>query len=235
MKSLKYIFLVLLCSLAAAPGRSEVPVSSSEKTPETRTEKPARRLKGEFKGHPIATPPETESEQKPEPPKTAAKKASADKKAAGKSKEGGSEKPLVLDNAMVAGDSRHAGGKGEAPRPASDSSGAPPPAPVTAAAPVDLNGNGEAYWRARAAQLREALARARQTLETAELEEKREENDFYAWDDGQYRDNVIKPAWDRSKEETARAREALAAAQKSLDDLEDDARKAGAYPGWIRE
>ena len=232
MKRLNYIFLVLLCSLAAAPGRSEEPVSSSEKTPETRTEKPPRRLKGEFKGHPIAAPPETESERKPEPPKTPPKKASADKKAAGKSKEAGPEKPLVLDNAMVGGDSRRAAGKGEAPRPAS---AAPPPAPVTVAAPVDLNGNGEAYWRARAAQLREALARARQTLETAQLEEKREENDFYAWDDGQYRDNVIKPAWDRSKEETARAREALAAAQKSLDELEDDARKAGAYPGWIRE
>ena len=77
--------------------------SSSENAPETRTEKPARRLKGEFKGHPIAAPPETEAERKPEPPKTAAKKASAEKKAAGKSKEAGPEKPLVLDNATGRG------------------------------------------------------------------------------------------------------------------------------------
>ncbi len=142
---------------------------------------------------------------------------------------------------MVGADSRRSGAKGESPRPAAaapssaPSSAAPPPSAVTPAVPVDLNGNGEAYWRARAAQLREGLARAQQTLEAAQLEEKREENDFYAWDDGQYRDNVIKPAWDRSKEETVRAQEALVTAQKSVDELEDDARKAGAYPGWIRE
>jgi hypothetical protein len=137
---------------------------------------------------------------------------------------------------MVGADSRRAAVKGESARPAAAApSVAPPPAAVTAAVPVDLNGNGETYWRGRATQLREGLARARQTVEAAQLEEKREENDFYSWDDGQYRDNVIKPAWDRSKEETSRAQEALVAAQKSLDDLEDDARKAGAYPGWIRE
>ena len=32
--------------------------------------------------------------------------------------------------------------------------------------------------------------------------------------------------------ETARA--ALAAARKAVDDLEDDARRAGALPGWVR-
>lgn len=232
MNNLKFYLPLLLLSVAA-PGRCEDPASSAEKAPETRTEKPARRLKGEFKGHPIAAPPESE---KPESPKPVARKQSAERKP-GKPKESGAEKPLVLDNAMVGADSRRSIGKGATtPRPAPESpSAAPPPAQVTAAAPVDLNGNGEAYWRARAAQLREALAQARQTLEAAQLEEKREENDFYSWDDGQYRDNVIKPAWDRSKEETTKAQETLVTAQKSVDELEDDARKAGAYPGWIRE
>jgi len=91
------------------------------------------------------------------------------------------------------------------------------------------------YWHAKAMQLRDRLVQAQQTLEAAQLEEKREENDFYAWDDGQYRDNVIKPAWDKNKEETARAQDELTAAKKAVDEFEDDARKAGAYPGWIRE
>jgi len=233
MNNLKYC-LPLFLLLVGLPGRCEEPASSTEKPPETRTEKPARRLKGEFKGHPIAVASDSEGERKPERPKPASRKQPAEKKPSGKPK--GPEKPLVLDNAMVGADSRRATGKGESARPAASAlPAAPPPAAVTAAAPVDLNGNGEAYWRARAAQLREAVALARQTLESARLEEKREENDFYSWDDGQYRDNVIKPAWDRSKEETVRAEETLSAAQKSVDDLEDDARKAGAYPGWIRE
>jgi hypothetical protein len=61
------------------------------------------------------------------------------------------------------------------------------------------------------------------------------ENDFYAWDDGQYRDRVIKPAWDRSKSELADAKNELVEAEKDLADLPEKARQAGAMPGWIRE
>jgi hypothetical protein len=99
---------------------------------------------------------------------------------------------------------------------------------------LDLQGHDEAYWRAKAAAVRDAVAKATDALAAAEAEEKREENDFYAWDDGQYRDNVIKPAWDRAKAETEKARADLEAARKQLDGLEDEARRAGAFPGWIR-
>ena len=61
------------------------------------------------------------------------------------------------------------------------------------------------------------------------------ENDFYAWDDGQYRDRVIKPAWDRAKADLEQAKVELEAAEKQLADLPERARKAGALPGWIRE
>ncbi len=61
------------------------------------------------------------------------------------------------------------------------------------------------------------------------------ENDFYSWDDGQYRDRVIKPAWDSARTE-------LDAARIELEQAEKDARRSAragsqgrALPGWIRE
>jgi hypothetical protein len=76
MSMLKYFFPVLLFSVLAVPGRCEDPASSTEKAPDPRTEKPARRLKGEFKGHPIAVSPES---GKSESPKPAARKQPPDK------------------------------------------------------------------------------------------------------------------------------------------------------------
>jgi hypothetical protein len=61
------------------------------------------------------------------------------------------------------------------------------------------------------------------------------ENDFYAWDDGQYRDRVIKPSWDRARDQLEDAKRDLVAAEQELTDLPEKARRAGAQPGWIRE
>jgi hypothetical protein len=61
------------------------------------------------------------------------------------------------------------------------------------------------------------------------------EADFYSWDDGAYRDGVIKPAWDKAREDLATARRELPLAERTLDDLPDRARRAGALPGWLRE
>ena len=58
---------------------------------------------------------------------------------------------------------------------------------------------------------------------------------FHSWDDGNYRDGVIKPAWDKKREELETARRELAEAQKDLADLPEKARKAGALPGWLRD
>jgi hypothetical protein len=46
---------------------------------------------------------------------------------------------------------------------------------------------------------------------------------------------VIKPAWDKKREELETARRELAEAQKDLADLPEKARKAGALPGWLRD
>jgi exonuclease VII small subunit len=68
-----------------------------------------------------------------------------------------------------------------------------------------------------------------------EQESRKLENDFYSWDDGQYRDGVIKPAWDKKREELETARRDLEQAQKELSELPEKARRAGAQPGWLRE
>lgn len=93
----------------------------------------------------------------------------------------------------------------------------------------------EAKWRAAARDARDRVETLKQRVAQYEREAAKLESDFYAWDDGQYRDSVIKPAWDRKKEELEQARKELAEAEKELAELPEKARKAGALPGWLRE
>jgi hypothetical protein len=109
---------------------------------------------------------------------------------------------------------------------------APAPAPAADAAAA---GGGEAQWKATAAKARKRVADDKARVAELEAATKKLENDFYAWDDGQYRDRVIKPAWDHSKSELTDAKNELAEAEKDLADLPEKARVAGAMPGWIRE
>ena len=110
-----------------------------------------------------------------------------------------------------------------------------PGAPVApAVAPADA-GQGETYWREESRRLRDRVAELREAITRLEADTKRLEADYYAWDDGAYRDRVIKPSWDKAREELATSRLALPVAEKELADLPDRARRAGALPGWLRE
>jgi hypothetical protein len=113
------------------------------------------------------------------------------------------------------------GNGGVPPEPASGEAG-------TAAA-------GEAEWREIARRDRKRVEDAKARVAELTATSRKLENDFYAWDDGQYRDRVIKPAWDRARAELEEAKIELEAAEKELADLPERARKAGALPGWIRE
>ncbi len=115
-----------------------------------------------------------------------------------------------------------------APKPAEGAA----PANTSAAAPA---AGGEAEWQEIARRDRKAVADAKSRVAELSATAKKLENDFYAWDDGQYRDRVIKPAWDRTISDLEDARHQLAEAEKNLADLPERARKAGALPGWIRE
>ena len=96
-------------------------------------------------------------------------------------------------------------------------------------------GGGEAEWREIARRERKHVEDAKTRVADLTATSRKLENDFYAWDDGQYRDRVIKPSWDRAKADLEQAKVELEAAEKQLTDLPERARKAGALPGWIRE
>jgi len=211
-RALSIAILLGAAVLSAADDAAPPPAKDAPSTPGK------TRLGGGFKGQPVvpgAKAPAAGKQAEPLPP--------------------GARKPparVTIDNSMV---KKNAAPSDTRPQPAPPAA-APAPAPAVAMPKVvDLQGHDEAFWRARAAEVRGAVQKAASEAAAAEAEEKREENDFYAWDDGQYRDNVIKPAWDRAREEAVKARQNLETAQKQLDSLEDDARRAGAFPGWIRE
>jgi hypothetical protein len=113
------------------------------------------------------------------------------------------------------------------------------PGAAQAAAPAASGEAGgtptEAEWRGIANGARQRVSDAKAKVAELEAATKKLENDFYAWDDGQYRDRVIKPSWDASRQKLDEAKAELAAAEKDLTDLPERARKAGALPGWIRE
>ena len=107
--------------------------------------------------------------------------------------------------------------------------------PTPAPPPAVSSEGSEAEWRERARVARRQVEEGKARVYQLEGDAAALEKDFYRWDDGQYRDGVIKPAWEKKKQELEEARKDLAAAEKDLADLPELARKAGALPGWIRE
>lgn len=108
-------------------------------------------------------------------------------------------------------------------------------APPASAAEAGAESTEETKWREAARLARERVANGRERVTQLDAETHKLENDFYSWDDGQYRDRVIKPSWDHAREQLDEAKTELAGAEKDLADLPERARKAGALPGWIRE
>ncbi|MBK6404517.1 MAG: hypothetical protein IPF66_05495 [Holophagales bacterium] len=98
----------------------------------------------------------------------------------------------------------------------------------------DASGRTEADWRKRATIARERVDRAESGLSAVQEEAKRLENDFYAWSDGNYRERVIRPAWNQAKEKLRLLELEADAARAGLVELEEEARKSGTPPGWLR-
>lgn len=112
----------------------------------------------------------------------------------------------------------------------------PTPTPGPAFNPEYRDGSGrtEADWQRRAKVARERIELADAGLSAARENVKRLENDFYAWSDGNYRERVIRPAWDQAKEKLRLLETEAEAARAGLAELEEDARKSGTPPGWLR-
>jgi hypothetical protein len=111
---------------------------------------------------------------------------------------------------------------------------APAPTAVPAVLPSGPSAD-EMKWRDASRLAKKRVEDAKQRVSELDAAAHKLENDFYAWDDGQYRDRVIKPAWDKTKDELEAAKKELVEAEKDLADLPERARKAGALPGWLRE
>jgi hypothetical protein len=97
--------------------------------------------------------------------------------------------------------------------------------------PVDKYGRGEEYWQERAEAAREYLQEQEDMYEYVSSQERAclEKNTRYA----SLGKHVDCTAYQREK---IRAEKNIAKAKKSLEvDLPEEARKAEAYPGWIRQ
>ena len=113
-----------------------------------------------------------------------------------------------------------------------------PPTPTPTIGPLpayrDASGRTEAEWRDRAAVARDRVVKAETDVATAQEEARRLENDFYAWSDGNYRERVIRPAWDQAKERARLLEDRVVKAREELENLSEEARKSGTPPGWLR-
>jgi len=110
----------------------------------------------------------------------------------------------------------------------------PTPMPVEIPEYRDASGRTEADWKERAATVRARVETADTALTAAQAEARRLENDFYAWSDGNYRERVIRPAWDQAREKVRLLQLEAEAAKAALSDLEEEARRSGTPPGWLR-
>jgi len=218
--------LMAAISLLVASGAL---TSAAPKTTPTPTPAP-RRLTGGFG----RTAPDAVAipavEGRPEPGQSLAQAVRAAK--AGKRKE--SKATVAITNETLVTDPTKGRLTTSSPRPASPAPTSGHEQPRSTPAGSE-DSSGEVYWRERTHSARARVEELAERVRRFEQESKKLENDFYSWDDGQYRDGVIKPAWDKKREELETARRDLEQAQRELSELPEKARRAGALPGWLRE
>lgn len=96
---------------------------------------------------------------------------------------------------------------------------------------LDNQGRGEAFWRARAEKARRAASDAATAREAAE-------SNVASWEHAMPSGDAAIQTWARElarlRHEAERARRDEKVVQKRLEDLREEARKADAYPGWLR-
>ncbi|HXG55633.1 MAG TPA: hypothetical protein VNJ03_09675 [Vicinamibacterales bacterium] len=129
----------------------------------------------------------------------------------------------------------------KAPPPASPATSSTPATPVVAkdpaadqkAAAKPEDQKDEAWWRQRMAQVREELRRNEMFAEALQTRVNALTNDFASRDDPYQRARV---AEDRQKAmaEFDRVRTDVELQKKKMTDIEDEARRAGVPPGWLR-
>ncbi len=98
--------------------------------------------------------------------------------------------------------------------------------------PLDFQGRPESYWRKTMAEARQRVKDLENEANVIVLKLNDLQNQFYREDDGFKRETIQREIQktlyeqDKNKQELQKAKNALA-------DLEKEARKSGALPGWI--
>ena len=95
--------------------------------------------------------------------------------------------------------------------------------------------NGEAYWHQRKQDVDQKLETAKSRVEQIQSEINTLTAAFYAESDGVGQRPVIEQERNERLKALDDAKTDLANAQAESDGLEDEARKAGALPGWVRD
>lgn len=110
----------------------------------------------------------------------------------------------------------------------------PPPAPDTPQpSDEEARATKEQEWRQRMAAARSDLERSRMFAEALQSRINALTNDFYARDDPAQR-SVIETDRQKALAEIERVKKEVQEKTKALADLEEEARRAGVPPGWLR-
>jgi hypothetical protein len=108
-----------------------------------------------------------------------------------------------------------------------------PEGPGQGAPPGAADPKSERYWRGRIAAARDGLARAQTFAEALQSRINALDTDFVNRDDPAQREVI---AADRQKAiaELERVRGEIIGYQKSIGDIQEEARRSGVPPGWLR-
>jgi hypothetical protein len=105
----------------------------------------------------------------------------------------------------------------------------PPPSPGKPDSTVQVR-KGEAEWRAQAKQIRDQIARVEKQIEALQEKQKSAKADGIKIGFDTY-NQVIYANFESEVKELEKEKEKL---QQMMNSLEEEARKAGALPGWLR-
>jgi hypothetical protein len=100
--------------------------------------------------------------------------------------------------------------------------------------PVDFEGRPESYWRKTMAEARQKVHDLENEANVLILKQNSLQNEFYREDDGFKREGIQREIQKTYYEQDLN-KDNLQKAKAALQDLENEARKSGALPGWISE
>lgn len=107
-----------------------------------------------------------------------------------------------------------------------------PAAALEEKAPTDNHGRGETYWRERAEATRSLFDEAERNLAAAETQLKAAEQTSLHGGEAERNTYIVRVIEARAVAEKARAEHS--SAKGRWEALQEEARKAGAFPGWLR-